>query len=211
MAAPGRRLGAEKVLLYGSRARGDHRPRSDVDVAVFGLPEDQKNAFVDGVEGLPTLLDFDLVFVEENTSAALLRNIEKDGITLMSKAEEELGKLSDAIERLRESIAVYEATPFDVVRDGCIQRFEFCTELVWKSTREYLIDQGYTEINSPKGVMRRAYADGLIGDEEGWLSLLNDRNLTSHIYDDATAASVFLRIKSTYLNLFLALKEKLSR
>ena len=213
LAELGHRLGAEKVVLYGSRARGDHRERSDVDVAVFGLAPGQRNAFTESVEELPTLLDFDIVFVSAATSPALLENIEKDGIVLMNKAEEKLNKLGDAVARLQESIEEYNSSNLksDVVRDGVIQRFEFCTELAWKATREYLLDQGYTEINSPKSVMKRAYADGIISDEAAWISLLNDRNRTSHIYDEATASEIFQQIQETYVTLFIDLKEKLSQ
>ncbi len=90
-----------------------------------------------------------------------------------------------------------------------IQRFEFCTELAWKSAREYLLDQGYTDINSPKSVMKQAFADGLIQDDAGWLALLTARNQTSHIYDQATAQAVFQAVKQSYLPLLQQLAQKL--
>lgn len=31
--------GAQKLVLFGSRARGDHRPSSDIDLAIYGMPE----------------------------------------------------------------------------------------------------------------------------------------------------------------------------
>ena len=37
IAAIGRHLGAARVVLFGSRARGDCRERSDIDIAV-GVP-----------------------------------------------------------------------------------------------------------------------------------------------------------------------------
>jgi nucleotidyltransferase substrate binding protein (TIGR01987 family) len=46
--------------------------------------------------------------------------------------------------------------------------------------------------------MKQAYADGLLEDEHGWLELLNARNLTSHIYDEATAKEIFQSIRDTY-------------
>lgn len=210
IATLGRQLGAEKIVLYGSRARGDNRERSDVDLAVFGLPEDRRNRFTDAMEALPTLLEFDLVFVSPQTSPALLENIKKDGMILMDRTREKLAKLADAIARLEESLQEYHHRPSDVVRDGVIQRFEFCTELAWKTSREYLLDQGYTEINSPKSVMRKAYADGLVSDGEAWVTLLDDRNLTPHLYDNATAGTIFERIRTSYLDLFRALRDKLT-
>ena len=68
--------------------------------------------------------------------------------------------------------------------------------------REYLLDQGYTEINSPKAVIRQAFAYGMIEDADGWVRLMNDRNLTSHVYDERTAEEIFRRIETVYLALF---------
>ena len=201
----GHALDAKQLVLFGSRARGDFRERSDIDVAVYGLDEQRRSEFLDRVDSLPTLLDFDIVFVSAQTDAALLANIEKDGIPIMGKLDEKYEKLVLARQRLREGIAEYAKTRSTTVRDGVIQRFEFCTELAWKAAREYLIDQGHTDISSPKAVMKQAYADGLVSDSELWASLLNDRNLTSHIYDEATASAVFGRISADYLHMLDAL------
>lgn len=72
-----------------------------------------------------------------------------------------------------------------------------------------MIDQGYTDINSPKSVMRQAYADGLVDNEQAWIDLLNDRNLTSHIYDEATAARIYGLIVSRYCPMFAAVIDKI--
>ena len=101
-----------------------------------------------------------------------------------------------------EAIAEYEAHHYSSMRDGAIQRFEFCAELAWKTMREYLLDQGYTEINSPKAVIRQAYAHGMIADADGWVKLQTDRNLTSHVYDEAAAEAIFGRVEAIYLKLF---------
>ena len=67
---------------------------------------------------------------------------------------------------------------------------------------KYLLDQGYTEINSPKAVVRQAFAFGMLEDEKAWVNLLTDRNLTSHVYDEQTAKEIFEHIEHTYLKLF---------
>ena len=202
IAKEARRVGAAKVVLYGSRAREDHRARSDIDLAVYGLKPSKQPQFMEMIESLPTLLDFDVVFVDAGIDAALLENIEKDGVIVMDKLAEKHSKLKNAVSRLDRAIEEYRLAQSDIVRDGVIQRFEFCTELAWKTMREYLLDQGYVEINSPKAMMRQAYADGLIRDENAWISLLNDRNITSHIYDEGTAQRVYERIEGAYAALF---------
>ena len=131
IAAIGRHLGAARVVLFGSRARGDCRERSDIDIAVFGAPPDSWSFFVDALEELPTLLEFDLVYVNDSTSPELVKNIEKDGVTLMDKLTEKGTKLSLALKRLSEALEDYKKQALDSIRDGVIQRFEFCTELVW--------------------------------------------------------------------------------
>lgn len=35
----GARYGATKIVLFGSRARGDNHPRSVHDLAIYGMPE----------------------------------------------------------------------------------------------------------------------------------------------------------------------------
>lgn len=201
---------ASKVVLFGSRARGDHQERSDIDIAVYGMPESNQTAFRDALDALPTLLDFDVVFVNENTSPALIANILKDGVTIMDKAKEKAANLTVAVARLQEAISDYSTHKFLSMRDGAIQRFEFCAELAWKATREYLIEQGYADINSPKSVMKQAYADGLLDNEEAWLQLMQDRNLTSHIYDETTADTIYRRIEQSYCKLLQGLATLLS-
>ena len=94
IAAIGRRFQAERVVLFGSRARGDNRSRSDIDIAVFGASPDDLPAFREQLDELPTLLEFDLVFVTEQTDPKLVSNIERDGVILMDKMQEKYEKLS---------------------------------------------------------------------------------------------------------------------
>ena len=157
------------------------------------MPEENEGAFGMDCDELPTLLKLDIVQIREGMNPAFLANIEKDGVTLMDRLHEKYEQFEAAVSRLREALEDYRSTPLSSVRDGVIQRFEFCAELAWKTMREYLLDQGYTEINSPKAVIRQAFAYGMIEDADGWVRLMNDRNLTSHVYDEKTAEEVFPR------------------
>ena len=76
------RYGAQRLVLYGSRARGDFHERSDIDLAVYGMPENQRGSFSMETEDLPTLLKLDIVHVSQSMNPAFIKNIEEDGVTL---------------------------------------------------------------------------------------------------------------------------------
>lgn len=81
IAALGKQYAAYKIVLFGSRARCDYREKSDIDIAVFGLPADSRGVFWAAVDELPTLLSFDVVFAED-ASEELLKNIKEDGVVI---------------------------------------------------------------------------------------------------------------------------------
>lgn len=205
----GNRYSVRKIVLFGSRARGDHSARSDVDLAVYGLSEDQQGLFTAEIDDLKTPLQFDLVFISPQTSPELLDNIRKEGVVIMGRFDTKLMNFKKALERLKAAILDYSKFSIDTVRDGVIQRFEFTSELAWKTMKEYLEEQGYNGVNSPKTVVKTAYLDGLINDGDGWISLLNDRNITSHIYSESDANAVYERITTKYVDLFEELSNKL--
>ena len=94
------RYGVPKLVLFGSRARGDHHVRSDYDFAVWGCTAQQRAQFSDAVENdLDSLYSVDLVFVSEHTDAALLENIEKDGICLLDRYNTKFENLTNAVEQ----------------------------------------------------------------------------------------------------------------
>lgn len=82
LAALARRYGAKRLVLFGSRARGDNRYNSDIDLAVYGMPEGSRSNFWMDCEELPTLLKFDIVHITDGMNPAFLANIKKDGVTL---------------------------------------------------------------------------------------------------------------------------------
>lgn len=76
-----------KLVLFGSRARGNATERSDIDLAAFGVPSEHQAPFRLALDELPTLLKLDLVFIESDTSPLLLSEIERDGVVLYDAAE----------------------------------------------------------------------------------------------------------------------------
>ena len=70
----------QKLLLFGSRARGDNRPKSDIDLAVQG---GDVAGFTDDVnEKARTLLFFDVIDLNRPLSDAFRAEIMKDGKVL---------------------------------------------------------------------------------------------------------------------------------
>lgn len=106
-----------------------------------------------------------------------------------------------AFAQLEDAVMRYLASPQDTLyRDGLIQRFEFTVELAWKSLREYLEDQGVVlSVSSPRAVLKEAYAVGVIDDADTWNAILTARNLTSHVYDEATATEIARQICEDFI------------
>ena len=203
--------GAGKAVLFGSRARGDSTRKSDYDIA-FILPDmSDDNKILNELEDFDTLYKIDAVFLESlDGDDEPTKNIRKDGIVLMDKFQTKLNNFQNALATLEEAVSDFDKTALLSVRDGVIQRFEFTAELAWKTVREYLIDEGIAEINTPKSVMKAAFAANLVDDEDGWIGILNDRNTTSHIYDEDEADKIFERIRSNHIALFTKLSNTLS-
>ena len=91
-----------------------------------------------------------------------------------------------AVDRLAEAL---EAPASVIARDAAIQRFEFCVELAWRSIRERARPEGFL-CRSPKECLRAAFQCGWIADEDAWVRMLEDRNRTSHTYDEELAERV---------------------
>ncbi|MFZ5626793.1 MAG: nucleotidyltransferase substrate binding protein [Bacillota bacterium] len=125
------------------------------------------------------------------------------------KVKEKLHNYTRAVERLRESLARDEND--DIVLDGVIQRFEFTYELSWKLLKTYLAYTGIAEIRTPREAFKEAFAAGLIVNGDIWLEMIDDRNLTSHNYDETEARRIFERIKNKYFRELSKLKEIISK
>ncbi|MDR5659954.1 nucleotidyltransferase domain-containing protein [Serpentinicella sp. ANB-PHB4] len=79
----GESYGFERVVLFGSRARGDHSKTSDYDIAVFGqVSLREKAMFCDALEEINTLNKFDVVFTDDHIEEKLLNNIVEEGVVI---------------------------------------------------------------------------------------------------------------------------------
>ena len=102
--------------------------------------------------------------------------------------------------------------PYTVVEQtGIVGLFEICFEQTWKLMKELLEEHGRFEerIGSPKAIIKIAYQCGMINDCEGWLELLESRNILAHIYSDEQALYVIRKLKTDYISLFETLKNEI--
>lgn len=74
----------EKIILFGSRARGTNAERSDIDIAVYG--GDFDHFYQDVKEKVHSLLMFDIVQADVAVSDELKQEIERDGVIIYEKA-----------------------------------------------------------------------------------------------------------------------------
>ena len=75
--------GVEKVILFGSRARGDNKERSDIDLAVEG--GNTALVAVEAEETIRTLLMFDIVDLGGFVQDELRQSIEREGKRIYEK------------------------------------------------------------------------------------------------------------------------------
>ena len=87
-------------------------------------------------------------------------------------------------------------SPNAIERDAAIQRFEYTTEACWKAAQAALLEHFGVEAASPKAVIRAAAQNGLLSepDARAAMGLIDDRNLTSHTYNEALAITLFTRL-----------------
>jgi len=107
-------------------------------------------------------------------------------------------------------VALQIKNPDMVQKAGIIQFFEMSYELAWNTIKDYMEEQGFTEVNSPRTAIKKAFETGLIVNGHDWMNLLLDRNLTAHTYDEAKATEVERLIHHKYFPLLKELFESLS-
>jgi nucleotidyltransferase substrate binding protein (TIGR01987 family) len=105
--------------------------------------------------------------------------------------------------------ALYEVNPtennkqlFVIMRDSLIQRFEYCTDLIWKVLKAYLEEIEKVDVAgfSPRLIVRAAVHAGLFSESEGndCMKTIESRNKTSHIYHQEMAQIIADKVPESY-------------
>ena len=75
----------QKIVLFGSRARGDFNPRSDYDFAIYAnsISHSTWAQFrLEIEENIPTLCGVDLLLISDETPIELKQQIQLEGMTI---------------------------------------------------------------------------------------------------------------------------------
>lgn len=119
----------------------------------------------------------------------------------MKKAEVILAieKLKKAFKRLEDAVKITKGNNDELYKDAVIQRFEFTSELLWKTLKIILDYNSIDTSGGPKMIVKQAFKFGYIPDDEIIFDILEDRNLSPHIYDEKTVNEIFERISEVYV------------
>lgn len=94
---------------------------------------------------------------------------------------------------------------------GLIQGFEYTHELAWKTLKDFLEARGVRDLYGSRDSTRAAFGANLIGNGETWMEMIQSRNLTTHTYNEATAAQIVAAILDKYFVEFQELHARLAR
>lgn len=134
-----------------------------------------------------------------------MENIDIRWVQRYSNFRKALAKMSEAIDIVAEKYDWQDSID-ELLKEGLIQRFEYTHELAWKVMKDYEEYQGYNNIRGSRDAIRLALQIGIIEDKE-WLETIEDRNLTSHNYDEEVAEDVFISIVNDYYPLLVKFDE----
>lgn len=204
-----------RIYLYGSQANGEANKSSDIDIAYDD--ENFKDHYLidNDIKNISTLIKLDVKNIAK-TEERFKNRVKSTGRVLYSstkqlRAQDGLYNFSNALDRFANAVDRYEEFKNegfeDVYLDLIVKRFEFTYEMSWKALKRYLEFLGF-EPKNPRATFKEAYSQGLIEDEDTWLEMIEQRNLTSHIYDESEIEEI-LNKRELYKETFLKLKSKL--
>lgn len=104
-----------------------------------------------------------------------------------------------ALAQLQDAVELAERRQLSRLEEqGLIQAFEFTHELAWNALKDFLESRGVRNLYGSKDATREAFKAGLIENGEAWMQMINSRNLTTHTYDETTAAQIVAAIRHIY-------------
>jgi nucleotidyltransferase substrate binding protein (TIGR01987 family) len=106
----------------------------------------------------------------------------------------------DAVSNFEESLSIdcknFSSKIVDTIKSGRVQKFELCTELLWKTLKVYLWEVNGIDSKSPKSTIKDFYNLGFLSAEEyeKVMQMIDDRNNLSHIYNNDQFEEIYNRV-----------------
>lgn len=109
-------------------------------------------------------------------------------------------QFKNAVENLDNSLKLditeYSDVLLDTVKSGIVQKFEVCSELLWKVLKVFIYEINGIDCKSPKTVIKEFYNQEYIDSDtfQNLISIINDRNSLSHIYNKEQFEEIYIRV-----------------
>ncbi len=117
-----------------------------------------------------------------------------------------------AFSQLKEAVELARSRQLSRLEaQGLIQGFEYTHELGWNTLKDFLEEQGTRNLYGSRDTARAAFKAGLIENGEVWMDMIQSRNLTTHTYNESTAAQIVKAILDVYFAEFKSLQAELQR
>lgn len=209
-----------RIYLYGSMVSSEVRDDSDIDIA-YDDPDFKDGYLIeDEVQKIQTLIKIDIKNIAftgdrfKNRVMSAGRVIYSSGKKL--RAEDGLYNFEKSFERFKSIIErkdeFYSEGFSDVYLDIAVKRFEFTYEMCWKALKRHLDFEGIN-CTGPRNSFKEAYAQGLVKEQDVFLDMIEMRNLTSHIYDEAEISDILVNLdqyKEAFENVLKELKVRIN-
>lgn len=127
---------------------------------------------------------------------------------------EKFGKSKETLcSAIIESQKIENKEKFEFFRDSVIQRFEYTTEIAWKTLKKALEEIEWLECNSPKSCLKEWFNNWYLDNLEIWFAMMDARNSTSHNYEEGNSVLLYENILTyiKYINLlYESIKQRLN-
>ncbi len=190
-----------KIVMFGSRARGNAHSTSDIDIGILPLGEYDRSKLPilrTELEDMNIPYTVDLVDLSEVSGEFRQKVLDEGEILDRSyKLKMKVRVAKRALDTLKEIMD----EPYSVIiRDAAIQRFEYTFEAVWNLIKEYLVEREGVVCNSPKSCFREAFKMNIINEDESVkaLYMTDDRNMTTHTYHEDVAGEIYKELAGYY-------------
>lgn len=123
---------------------------------------------------------------------------------------EDVIKITDPMNRAFDSFFYgMEHAKRSIEKDGALKRFEFTIELLWKTVK-VILRYEQIDCSTPRSCIKEAFRNGLLIFDEIYLDMLEDRNRSSHVYDEEQTDEIIERIRKDYVPELKLFRERMN-